>query len=409
MKPRTPVIVAIALIASASTALAQDSPFPPGMGGARVDLALYQPPPEEWFRDAAARWARNPEEQATCELVVERWAISERDADAKEFRTLRDAEHRLAAHRADPGGWRSNPEAVSLYVDAVQGRHRANARRVARETALLAQLCAACGRDAASADALTGRIAAWRGASIPVPIEGGCVDLAAVAAPAVDAVGIGEQPAADGDLLVFDRYLAAMRPRWDRKLQARAEQLEANAATVAGTADPDATLAASREFLESSIAITVGNLLWASEIARELHPSGDECQPRIAAADRLRSMALQRTFPGVPVDCGDETTRAFKVFHVMLARGFEVEQHRCVAPHAVQGGQVQVQADATGQSGQMHDAIGRPPNRQQHPPCVFKGIGRQDAVNGQAIDGHLHRPRAGFFGDAHALGGHGGW
>ena len=310
MKPRTPAIVAIALIASASTALAQDSPFPPGMGGARVDLALYQPPPEEWFRDAAARWARNPEEQATCELVVERWAISERDADAKEFRTLRDAEHRLAAHRADPGGWRSNPEAVSLYVDAVQGRHRANARRVARETALLAQLCAACGRDAASADALTGRIAAWRGASIPVPIEGGCVDLAAVAAPAVDAVGIGEQPAADGDLLVFDRYLAAMRPRWDRKLQARAEQLEANAATVAGTADPDATLAASREFLESSIAITVGNLLWASEIARELHPSGDECQPRIAAADRLRSMALQRTFPGVPVDCGDETTRA---------------------------------------------------------------------------------------------------
>ena len=96
-----------------------------------------------------------------------------------------------------------------------------------------------------------------------------------------------------------------------------------------------------------------------------------------------------------------------EVLHIVLARGFEVQQHRCVAPHAVQGGQVQVQAHATGQSGQMHDAIGRPPNRQQHPPCVFKGIWGQDAVNGQAIDGHLHSTRAGFFGNAHALSGHG--
>ena len=96
-----------------------------------------------------------------------------------------------------------------------------------------------------------------------------------------------------------------------------------------------------------------------------------------------------------------------EVLHVVLARGFEVEQHGCAAPHAVQGGQVQVQAHATGQGRQMDDAIGRPPNRQQHPPCVFKGIWGQDAVNGQAIDGHLHSTCAGFLGNAHALSGHG--
>ena len=106
---------------------------------------------------------------------------------------------------------------------------------------------------------------------------------------------------------------------------------------------------------------------------------------------------------------GGHAASVVKVLHVVLPRGLEVEQHRGVAPHAVQGGEVQVQAHATGQSGQMHDAIGRPANRQQHPPSIFKGIGRQDAVNGQAIDGHLHRTRAGFLGDAHALSGHGGW
>ena len=283
----------------------QDHPFPAAGGGPRVDLGLFVMPSEELFRAPARDWARSDDERETCEALIRRWAIAERDADAREFARLRAAEQRLAAHRSDPGGWRANPEAVSLYEESVRERQRANARRTAREAALLDQLCGACGRDASDADSVKGRIAAWRGAALPVPIEGGCVDLA----PLVEGNGENQELVADA----VDRYLAEMQPIWNQKLRARARQLEANAEVVAGTAAPDATYSASRDFLDASMLVATSNRRWATVFASVLHPANGDCEGRIAAADRLRSAALQRSPSGIPTDCDEESVRGLVI------------------------------------------------------------------------------------------------
>lgn len=277
----------------------QDRPFPEPAGGPRVDLGLYEMPSEGVFRGVAQAWARSAEELEACEVLIRHWVVGERDADAKEFARLRAAEQHLAAHRLEPSGWRSNPEAVSLYEDAVRDRKRANARRAAREAAVLEQISGLCGRDPADADSVKGRIAAWRGAALPVPIEGGCIDLA----PLVENLGVS-CPAV---VLTVEQYSEEMRPIWIRKLQARERQLEANAAVVAGTSAPDATYAASRDFLDSAMTIATSNRRWAAAFAWALFPSDDECEQRLAVADLLKSAAMQRSPLDFPVDCGTDS------------------------------------------------------------------------------------------------------
>jgi hypothetical protein len=301
-KMTQPFLFLLSVAGLLSGAPGQDQPFSGAAGGPRVDLGLYEMPSEEWLRAPAQIWARSADELETCEVLIRHWVVAERAADAREFARLRAAERQLAAHRSDPGGWRSNPEAVSLYAEAVRERQRANARRTAREAVVLEQICGACDRNPADADSVKGRIAAWRGAALPVPIEGGCVDLS----PLVEVTG-----AAQGRIATaVEQYFVEMHPIWNRKLRARGRQLEANAAVVAGTAAPDATYSASREFLDSSILIATSNLRWAATFALALHPADDECEERFAVVDRLKSAAMQRSPVGVSIDCGDDSVRS---------------------------------------------------------------------------------------------------
>ena len=92
-----------------------------------------------------------------------------------------------------------------------------------------------------------------------------------------------------------------------------------------------------------------------------------------------------------------------KIFHVMLTRGFEVDQHRCFASHAVEGIEVHIQTHPTCHGRQMHQAVGGAANRQQHPKCILKSIGGQDLANAQAGAGKLNSLGAGEFSYPHAI------
>ena len=97
-----------------------------------------------------------------------------------------------------------------------------------------------------------------------------------------------------------------------------------------------------------------------------------------------------------------------EVLHVVVARGLEIQQHRRVAAHAIQGVQIDVIAHAAGNSGQMHDAIGGAADGQQHTHRVLEGCGRENLVNGEALAREAHGLGAGTFGHAEAIRRHGG-
>ena len=91
------------------------------------------------------------------------------------------------------------------------------------------------------------------------------------------------------------------------------------------------------------------------------------------------------------------------MLHVVFAGGFQVQQHRHLAADAVKGLQIHFESQAPGDRCQMHQAIGRAADRQQHGDGVLEGGGREHFVNGQAVPGHLHRLGTGELADAHAF------
>ena len=139
-------------------------------------------------------------------------------------------------------------------------------------------------------------------------------------------------------------------------------------------------------------------LFEARALGFELLAQGAACHRHRAQVQQRLEFTQQRGHaPGV-----------VEVFHVMLAAGFQIQQHGGVAAHAVQRGQVQIQAHAPGDGGQVHQAIGGAANGQQHPQGVFKRSRCEDLVDRQAVNGHLHGPRPGFFGNPDAVCRHGG-
>jgi len=93
-----------------------------------------------------------------------------------------------------------------------------------------------------------------------------------------------------------------------------------------------------------------------------------------------------------------------EIFHVVLARRLQVEQHGRLAPHAVERGQIDLQAHAPGNGRQVHDAVGRAADGEQDTHGIFERLGRQYLVDGQAAACHLHSLRAGLLGNADAVG-----
>ena len=81
-----------------------------------------------------------------------------------------------------------------------------------------------------------------------------------------------------------------------------------------------------------------------------------------------------------------------EVLHVVLARRLEVEQHRRLAPHAVQRVEVDVEAHAAGDRRQVHDAVGRAADREQHAHRVLERGRREDPVDRELVSRHPAPP-----------------
>ena len=96
-----------------------------------------------------------------------------------------------------------------------------------------------------------------------------------------------------------------------------------------------------------------------------------------------------------------------EVLHVVPARRLEVEQYRRLASHAVQRVEIDVEAHAARDRRQVHDAVGRAADGEQHAHRVLERGGREDPVDGELVARHLHRLRAGLLGDPDAIGGDG--
>ena len=96
-----------------------------------------------------------------------------------------------------------------------------------------------------------------------------------------------------------------------------------------------------------------------------------------------------------------------EVFHVVLPRRLEVEQNRRFAAHPVQRMQVEVESDAAGNRGQVHDAVGRTTDGQQDAERVLERGRRENAIDRQLVARHLHRLCAGQLGDPDAVRGDG--
>ncbi len=95
-----------------------------------------------------------------------------------------------------------------------------------------------------------------------------------------------------------------------------------------------------------------------------------------------------------------------KIFHVMLPRRLQIEEHRRIAPHKVKRLEIDIKSKATGNRGQMHDTVGRATNGQQYAHCVLKRFRRKDLVNGEPLMRHLYRKRSRLFTDTNTVCGH---
>ena len=69
-----------------------------------------------------------------------------------------------------------------------------------------------------------------------------------------------------------------------------------------------------------------------------------------------------------------------EVLHIVLAGGFEVDQHRHLAAYPVESFEIDAMRCAVGNRGQMNEAIGRAANRLQHHLRIFeRGLGQEFA------------------------------
>ena len=81
--------------------------------------------------------------------------------------------------------------------------------------------------------------------------------------------------------------------------------------------------------------------------------------------------------------CGDAASR-MEVFHVVLARRFEVHEDGGGLAEAVQMMQVDGQSDATRNGREVDDGIGGAPDGQQHPERILDRFTRHDLIQGEA-------------------------
>ena len=97
----------------------------------------------------------------------------------------------------------------------------------------------------------------------------------------------------------------------------------------------------------------------------------------------------------------------FEIFHVVLAGGLQIHQHRRHTAHFVESVQVDFYSQAPRHRGEMHNRVGRPAHGQQHRQRVLERIRRHDFIGCEFLFGHGHCARAAGFGVTQAVGHHG--
>ncbi len=93
-----------------------------------------------------------------------------------------------------------------------------------------------------------------------------------------------------------------------------------------------------------------------------------------------------------------------EVVHVAAARRLDVDEHRGLVAHLVEGVEVDLDAQASRDGGEVDDAVGRSADGHQHAKGVLDGFRGDDLVRSQAFQGHRDGTAAGRFGVAHAVG-----
>ena len=98
-----------------------------------------------------------------------------------------------------------------------------------------------------------------------------------------------------------------------------------------------------------------------------------------------------------------------EMLHIMGARRFEIDQRRHLAAHAVELRHIDLDAQASGKSGQMHKPVGGTTDRLKHCQSIMEGgFGHDFGRFRPAGFGHLDCPLASRFGCAQAVGMGGG-
>ena len=70
-----------------------------------------------------------------------------------------------------------------------------------------------------------------------------------------------------------------------------------------------------------------------------------------------------------------QAARLVEIFHVTLAGGLQIHQHRCLAAHFVEGIQIDLDAQSPRHRRQMHDGVGRTADREQHAQRILESLG----------------------------------
>ena len=100
--------------------------------------------------------------------------------------------------------------------------------------------------------------------------------------------------------------------------------------------------------------------------------------------------------------------RGAKILHVADASRLEVDQHRRRFAHLVHFLQIHLEAEPTGDSGEMDDGVGGPADREQHARRVLDRLLRHDAARTKARADQRNRDPPGLLGDAEPIGVDGG-
>ena len=104
----------------------------------------------------------------------------------------------------------------------------------------------------------------------------------------------------------------------------------------------------------------------------------------------------------LPEDRG-QAAGPVQIVHVIITRGFEIDEHRRFTAHLVEGLVVDLIAKPAGQRGQMDNAVGGSACCQQNTQRIGERSGCQDFVGRELFPGHCHRTAAGSFGVAQAI------